>query len=475
VNQARVRENCGLFGVYGQRDAAELTYLALFAQQHRGQESAGICTSDGGQIVRYAGLGLVAEVLDRRHLEQLRNPIAIGHVRYSTTGSPSVQNSQPLLVEYARGQVAVCHNGNLINAGLLRRRYEEQGRIFQTTSDTEVIIHLLADPEHMDLADPLGHVLTHLQGAFSLLVLFPDRIEAARDAYGIRPLCIGRMADGSYCVASETIALAVVDASYVRDVEPGEIVTLSKEGIRSRYFVDPKQYRPAHCIFELVYFADPSSNVFEQNVHLARVAMGRQLAREAPAAADLVVAVPNCARCAAIGYSRESGIPFGRGFTTSHYVGRSFIMPNQAMRNLVVRMKLNVIQEAVQGKRLVVIEDSIVRGTTTRGKLGALRRAGAKEIHVRVASPPIRNPCYYGIDFPTSEELVASRLGRVEAIRDYLEVNSLGYLSLEGMLSCVAGPTGHYCTACFSGEYPIPIDHQVHKFALERYQLRMFQ
>lgn len=475
MSQVRVRENCGLFGVYGQPDAAELTYLALFAQQHRGQESAGICTSDGRQIARYAGLGLVGEVLDRRRLEQLRNPIAIGHVRYSTTGSSSVQNSQPLLVEYARGQVAVCHNGNLINAGLLRRRYEEQGRIFQTTSDTEVIIHLLADPEHMDLADPLGHVLTHLQGAFSLLVLFPDRIEAARDAYGIRPMCIGRLADGSYCVASETIALAVVDATYVRDVEPGEIVTLSEAGIASRYFVDPKQYHPAHCIFELVYFADPSSNVFEQNVHLARVAMGRQLAREAQARADLVMAVPNCARCAAIGYSQESGVPYGRGFTTSHYVGRSFIMPNQAMRDQVVRMKLNVIKEAVQGQRLVVIEDSIVRGTTTRGKLGALRRAGAKEIHVRVASPPIRNPCYYGIDFPTSAELVASRLGSVEAIRDYLEVDSLAYLSLEGMLSCVAGPAGHYCTACFSGQYPIPIDHQVHKFALERYQLRMFE
>jgi len=474
LTESGPKEHCGLFGIFGHSDAVQLSYLALFAQQHRGQESAGICTSNGQRIIRYAGLGLVSEVFERRHLERLANPNAIGHIRYSTTGSPNVNNVQPLMVEYARGQVAVCHNGNLINAGLLRHTYEEQGRIFQTTSDTEVIIHLLADPQHMDLPDPLSPVLTHLQGAFSLLVMFPDRIEAARDPHGIRPLCIGRMPDGAYCAASETIALDVVGAEYIRDVEPGEIVTLDKEGLHSRFYVEPKRYRPAGCIFELVYFADPSSNVFKQNVHLARVAMGRQLAREAPTKADMVMAVPNCARCAAVGYSHESGIPFGRGFTTSHYTGRSFIMPNQAMRDTVVRMKLNVIRDAVRGKRLVVIEDSIVRGTTTKSKMGALRQAGAKEIHVRVASPPIRHPCYYGIDFPTSEELVAARMGRVEAIRDYLDVDSLAYLSLEGMLGCVKPPAEHYCTSCFSGNYPVPIDHQVHKFALERYQLPMF-
>lgn len=463
-----------MFGIYDHPEAVEMTYLALFAQQHRGQESAGICSSDHNQITRYAGLGLVTEVFTPRHLEQLRNPIAVGHVRYSTTGSPNIHNSQPLLVEYARGQVAVCHNGNLINAGLLRHTYEEQGHIFQTTSDTEVIIHLLADPEHMNMSDAISHSLTHLQGSFSLLVLLPDRIEATRDPYGIRPLCIGRLANGSYCVASETIALDVIDASYVRDVEPGEIVTIDKDGLHSRFYVDTSQYRPAHCIFEMVYFADPSSSVFRQNVHQARLAMGSQLAREAPVKADLVIAVPNCARCAAVGYSNESGIPFGRGFTTSHYTGRSFIMPDQSMRDMVVKMKLNVIKESVHGRRLVVLEDSIVRGTTTKGKMGALRRAGAKEIHVRVASPPIRHPCYYGIDFPTSEELIAAKLGSAEAIRDYLEVDSLAYLSLEGMLSCVKPPPRHYCTACFSNQYPIPIDHQVQKYALERYQLRMF-
>ncbi|MFQ6048314.1 MAG: amidophosphoribosyltransferase, partial [Phycisphaerae bacterium] len=405
---------------------------------------------------------------------RLRGDMAIGHNRYSTTGSSTVSNAQPLLVEYARGQVAICHNGNLINADLLRRTYQEHGHIFQTTSDTEIIIHLLAHPDHMDLPDPLGHVLTHLQGAFSLLALFPDRLEAARDPHGIRPLCIGRLPNGSYCVASETIALDVLEANYIRDVRPGEIVTLDDTGLHSRLYVDPAQYQPAACIFELVYFADPSSDVFAQNVHLARLAMGRQLARQAPADADLVVPVPNCARCAAIGYSQASGIPFGRAFTTSHYTGRSFIMPNQTMRDLVVRMKLNVIRQAVRGKRLVVVEDSIVRGTTTKGKLGALRRAGARQIHVRVASPPIRHPCHYGIDFPTTQELVAIQKGSVQAIRDYLEVDSLAYLSLEGMLSCVNPPPAHYCTACFSGQYPIPIDHQVHKFALERYQLPMF-
>jgi amidophosphoribosyltransferase len=373
-----------------------------------------------------------------------------------------------LLVQYASGQVAVAHNGNLINAAELRRSHEAQGAIFQTTSDTEVILHLLANPLHATAVDPLVSVLRELRGAFCLLFIFPDRIEAARDPHGWRPLCIGRLADGTFVIASETCALDMVDAEYVRDVAPGEIVTLSDAGLTTRMFASPAEVRPAHCIFEHVYFADPSSDIFGQNVHSFRVALGRQLAREAPAAgADYVIPVPNCARCAAIGYSDESGLPRGRGFTTSHYSGRSFIMPTQGQRDLAVKMKLNVIRAAVRGKSLVVVEDSVVRGTTTRGKMGALRKAGAKAIHLRVASPPIRHPCYFGIDFPDQNELIAT--GRsVEEIREYLEVDSLAYLSLEGMLSCAANPPAHYCTACFSGRYPVPVDRPIGKLGFEK-------
>lgn len=470
AESSEARDHCGLFGVFGHEDAAELTYLGIYAQQHRGQESAGICSVQDGAIQRYAALGLVTQVFDRRSMAGLRGNSAIGHVRYSTTGSCHEQNCQPLLVQYAGGQVAVAHNGNLINAAELRLEHEYRGAIFQTTSDTEVILHLLASPEHARAADPLASVLRALRGAFSLLFIFPDRIEAVRDPYGLRPLCIGRVNGGAYVLASETCALDIIDAEYVRDVLPGEIVTVSQQGLSSRFFVDRPAPRPAQCIFELVYFANPSSDVFEQNVHAFRVATGRQLAKEAPADADLVIPVPNCARCAAIGYSETSGMPIGRGFTTSHYVGRSFIMPNQHQRDLTVKMKLNVIREAVRGKRLVVLEDSVVRGTTTRGKMGALRKAGAKEVHLRVASPPIRHPCYFGIDFPSQKELIATDR-TVEEIRDYLEVDSLAYLSLEGMLAAADHARGGFCTACFSGQYPMPVSQSLDKMSLERFPL----
>lgn len=469
----QVGHYCGLFGVYGHKDAVDLTYLALYAQQHRGEEAAGICSSDGNQIVRYTGSGLVTDVFDKRKLEQLRNPNAIGHVRYSTTGSSHYQNIQPFLAEYAAGQVAVAHNGNLINAPKLRHDYESEGHIFNTTSDTEVILHLLADPKIQNADDPLAEALRYLQGAFSLLFLLPDRVIAARDPYGIRPLCIGKLDNGAYCVASETCAFDIVDAEYVRDVLPGEIVTIDSQGIRSRFFVEQRP-TPAHCIFEMIYFADPASNVFGENVHESRRAMGKQLAREAPVDADLVIPVPNCARCAAHGYHEESGIELGRGFTTSHYVGRSFIQPSQQIRDLVVKMKLNVIKPTVRGQRIVVVEDSVVRGTTTRGKISALREAGARKIHLRVASPPIRHPCFYGIDFPNPKELVASAR-TVQEIAEYLEVDSLAYLSLEGMLSCMKFPPQNYCTACFSGNYAIPVDQQLTKFSLERHQMKMFE
>ena len=468
-----IRHHCGLFGVFGHRDAVARTHLGLFAQQHRGQESAGICSSNGERIVRTAGMGLVNEVFNKRALDEIRNPIAIGHVRYSTTGSGVDANAQPLLFEFAGGQVAVAHNGNLINAALLRRRYEEHGNIFRTTSDTEVIIHLLAKPSHQRKANPLVHVLNHLQGAYSLLLLFCDRMIAVRDPLGFRPLCLGKLPNGATVVASETCALDIIDAEYIRDIEPGEILTISKEGLSSRHFGGGMGGRGAACIFEHVYFADPSSNIFGENVHMARERMGRRLAREAPVDADLVIPVPNCARCAAIGYGQESGIPLGRGFTTSHFAGRSFIMPDQSSRDREVRIKLRVIKDAVRGKRLIVVEDSVVRGTTTRGKIGALRKAGATRIHLRVASPPIRHGCYFGIDFPDSSKLVATNRS-IEDIRDYLGVDSLYYLSLEGMLECVKMPAEKYCTACFSGEYPVEVDEHFDKFAMERRQLRMF-
>lgn len=469
-----VHHHCGLFGVAAHPDAAELTYLGLYAQQHRGQESAGICAADGSSIVRSAGLGLLADAINQAALATLRRPLAIGHVRYSTTGSCSESNTQPLQVTCSIGQVAICHNGNLVNAATMRAEYEQHGHIFVTTSDTEVVLHMLADQQYAERPDPLAAVLRHLCGSYCLLLLYPDRLEAARDPLGNRPLCLGKL-DGAWVVASETCALDIVDAEYIRDVEPGEIITISADGgLSSRRFVEPEICRRAHCIFEHVYFADPSSQVFGDNAHLVRKAMGAALAREAPADADLVIAVPNCARCAALGYHEVSGIPIGRGFTTNHYIGRSFIQPTQSIRDLTVRLKLNPIRGSVVGKRLVVVEDSIVRGTTTRGKMQSLRDAGAREIHLRVASPPIRHPCYYGIDFPSREELIAHDR-TVAQIRDYLGVDSLAYLSLEGMLAAPQVALARdFCHACFTGEYPISIDPTFQKDLFERRQLRFF-
>ncbi len=470
------KEKCGVFGIFGDPAAVDKCYMGLHALQHRGQESAGIVVSDGENLYGHTGMGLVSEVFPGKRLKELSSlgKTAIGHVRYSTSGSSRLQNAQPLLAEYSMGQIAVAHNGNLINAMLLRDEYEAYGHIFKGTSDSEIIIHLMAKPTHIAKRDTTAHVLNHLQGAYSLLFLFPDRIEAARDPHGIRPLCLGQLENGCYVVASETCALDIIEAEFIREVEPGEIVTLDKDGVHSRFFDGPRAVEPAYCIFEQVYFSDPSSIVFGENIHLVRHKMGMQLAREAPVDADLVIPVPNCARCAAGGYAEQSGIQYARGFTVSHYAGRSFIEPEQPMRDLAVKMKLNVIRDVVKDKRLIVIEDSVVRGTTTRGKLAALRRAGAREIHLRVASPPIRFPCFYGIDFPNKEELIANTR-TVEQIRDYLEIDSLQYLSLDGMLSCVKNSPNHYCTACWSGKYPVPVNEQMSKYAFERYQKRLFE
>ena len=464
------KEKCGVFGVWGSPDAAHLAYTALYALQHRGQESAGIAVNQSGYLNAHVGMGLVSEVFGASVLESLHGSASIGHNRYSTTGSSRSCNAQPLLREFIGGQVAVGHNGNLVNAGLLRTEYEQRGHMFQTSTDTEVILVLLAS-HWLSKDDPLVETLQHLQGAYSLVMLFNDRIEAVRDPWGWRPLVLGETADGHPCVASETVALDAIGAKFVREVNPGEIVTLSDRGVSSRYYAEPQ--RPAHCIFEHVYFANPSSKVFGDTVQIVREKLGEALAVEAPVDADYVVPMPDSGRSAALGFARQSGIPYREGIVPNRYVGRTFIKPTQAQRHSAVQLKLNVVSDIVNGKRLIIVDDSIVRGTTTKGKMQQLRRAGAKEIHLRISCPPIRNPCYFGVDFPDRSQLIATDRSP-EQIAEYLGVDSLHFLSLDGMLGCVSKPADHYCTACWSGRYRINVERPVSKLDLERSQLKMF-
>lgn len=473
LDEPEKKEKCGLFGIWGTPEAAQIVYQGIFAQQHRGQESAGIAVTTGTDLNGHTGMGLVSQVFNPRMLkEDLAGNAAIGHVRYSTTGSSKLCNAQPLLRQYALGPVAVAHNGNLINASLLRSEYERHGHIFQSTTDTEIIVHLLAKPTHVEKKDPLPHVLKHLQGAFSLLFLFPDRMEAVRDPWGVRPLVLGKTPQGQWVVASETCAFDAIDAQFIREIEPGEIVRIDDKGMTSRRFDVPAK-PTARCVFEHVYFANPASKIFGQIVHTVREKMGRQLAREAPVAADYVMPMPDSGRSAALGFAKESTIPFEEGIVPNRFIGRTFILPNQIQRDRAVAMKLNIIPDVVEGQRIVIVEDSVVRGTTTRSKMRAIRRAGAKEIHLRVSCPPIRHPCFYGIDFPTSEELIAHNR-TVDQIAEFLEVDSLAYLSLEGMLGCLKDSPDSYCTACWSGQYKIPVDSPTTKFNFEREQLRMF-
>jgi amidophosphoribosyltransferase len=469
--QGEKKDKCGVFGVWGPTDSAQRTYYALFAQQHRGQESAGIAVSDRSHLTAHAGMGLVSEVFNPRLLDALGGNAAIGHNRYSTTGSSRACNAQPILQEFSGGQVAIAHNGNLVNAGLLRRQFEDLGHIFHTTTDTEVIFHLLAAPNHATKHDPLYHALQHLQGAYSLVILYKDRIEAVRDPWGFRPLVLGRTHDGFFCVASETVALDAIGASFEREIEPGEIVTLSDRGLSSRRFTE--QVHPAHCIFEHVYFANPSSVIFGDTVQIVRERLGEQLAREAPVDADFVMPMPDSGRSAALGFARASGLPLREGIVPNRYVGRTFIQPTQAKRTQAVQLKLNVVEEVVKNKRFVVVDDSIVRGTTTKGKIAQLRRAGAREIHFRISCPPIRHACFFGVDFPDPSQLIANNR-TVEEIREFLGVDSLHFLSMPGMLQCVSKPPDDYCAACFSGEYRIDPGRPITKLDLERYQLRMF-
>ncbi|MGR3176185.1 MAG: amidophosphoribosyltransferase [Candidatus Scalindua sp.] len=452
---AKAREYCGLFGIFDCDDAVEKVFCGLYSLQHRGEESAGIASSDGKNIIHHKNLGLVNDVFSPESLRRIKNPHAIGHVRYSTFGSSdNIDNVQPLVVLYSKGEVAIAHNGQLLGASKQRNDYEQHGSIFHTTSDTEVIVHLMAKPSHVEKPN-LSHVLNHLKGAFALIFLTKDEMVGVRDRNGFRPLSIGRL-NNSYVLSSETCAFDQIGAEFIRDVEPGEVVYINKDGLKSEIYCSPRRIRPAYCIFELIYFARPDSNVFGENVHLFRKQLGRRLAKEFPVDADVVIAVPEGGNSAAMGFSEASGIPLDRGFIRNHYVGRTFILPEQESREKKVELKLNAIAEVVRGKRVIVVDDSIVRGTTSKSRLKLLRKAGAKEVHMRISCPPHRFPCHYGIDFQIKDELIAAN-HTLEEIKVFLHADSLGYLSTEGMLSCTASPASprnHYCNACFTGNYP---------------------
>lgn len=456
------KEHCGLFGIFGCEDAAERVYYGLYSLQHRGEESAGIASSNGKDVVCHKGMGLVSDVITPETLKVLKNHAAIGHVRYPTIGSNDISNAQPLLVDYYRGKVAVAHNGQLTNAKKLRDEFEANGSIFHTTSDTEVIVHLMAKPLNM-MQKSLAPVLNQLRGSFALLFLTPEEMVGVRDPHGFKPLCLGKLNHG-YVLASETCAMDQVGAEYIRDINPGEAVYISRHGIRSEYYCPQGSIKPAYCVFELVYFARPDSRIYGESVHLFRKRLGARLAEEAPVDADVVISVPEGGNSAAIGYSHASGIPIDRGFIRNHYVGRTFILPEQARRHRVVELKLNALKETVEGKRVIVVDDSIVRGTTSKSRFGLLRKAGAKEIHVRISCPPHRHPCYYGIDFQHKGELIAAH-HTVEEIREFLNVESLCYLSVEGLMSCATQSSDHFCNACFTSKYPSPVEEETKEFA----------
>jgi len=455
---------CGIFGVFNNKSAAELTFLGLHALQHRGQESAGIAVSDGYDINVRLGQGLVTKAISDEDLKELKGDIAIGHVRYSTAGGSNPKNIQPFFAHFYGGSFAIAHNGNLVNANSLRSKLEKEGAIFRSTSDTEIFVHLIArsknpPPSHINLHKndteflPLVfEAMAKVKGAYSLLILREKQLIAVRDPYGFRPLSLGKNKSGSYFFASESCAFDIVDAEYLRDINPGEVVVIDDAGIRSYYpFEYPQNLKK--CIFEFVYFARPDSIIFKDYVYEIRKNMGRNLAKEYPIDADCVVPVLDSGLLAAMGYSEESGIPLEIGIIRNHYVGRSFIQPTQEIRDLSVKLKLNPVRQAIEGKRIIVIDDSLVRGTTSKKIVNMLRRAGAKEIHMLISSPPVISPCYYGIDTPTKEELIANNMS-IEEIKNFIGADSLNYLSLEGMLDA-ADKTKGYCTACFTGIYPV--------------------
>ena len=463
-NYFRPRHECGVCGVYGHVDSSKLTYFGLYALQHRGQESAGIVTSDGQRVNIHKNMGLVPEVFSEEILQSLEGSLSIGHVRYSTTGASTIINTQPLMVSHKGKTLAVAHNGNLVNSIALRKQLEEQGSIFQTTMDSEVILHLMARSAAGSLKEALESTFTSIKGAFSMLMLTQKSLIAVRDPNGFRPLCLGKLNSGGYIVASETCALDLVEAQYIRDIEPGEILIISDDRLESMY-PWPKQ-RSSFCIFEHVYFARPDSDIFGINVYETRKQMGKILARECKIDGDFVMPFPDSGNYAAIGYSQESGIPLEMGVIRNHYVGRTFIQPTQSMRDFNVRVKLNPVRSFLEGKRVIIIEDSIIRGTTGKSRVQSLRDAGAKEVHMLVSCPPTRHACYYGIDFPSSKQLIASG-NDVDSIAAYLGLDSLYYLSLEGMVEATGMTVNDYCLACFNNDYPVPPDRSFHKNALD--------
>jgi len=455
---------CGIFGVYPHKDAANLACLGLYALQHRGEESSGIITRNGKRLYLHKALGLVSDVFDEKIIRSLRGELAVGHVRYSTTGSSNVKNTQPFYVKSKIGDIAIAHNGNLTNTLGLHRELENNGALFQTSMDSEIIAHLLAHSQKKDAKEAIIWSLSKLEGAYSLVLMLNDILIGAIDNRGFRPLCLGKV-DGAYILASETCALDLIGAQYIRDIQPGEIIFIYKDKIES---VMPFKKDPcAFCIFEYIYFARPDSDIFEHNVYLTRKRLGVQLATEFPAEADLVMPIPDSGTYAALGFSEASKVPFEFGMIRNHYIGRTFIQPTQALRDFRVRIKLNSLKEVLNGKRVIIVEDSIVRGTTSRMRVKTLRLAGAKQVHMRVSCPPLKFPCFYGIDFPTKKELVASKHDSAW-IRDFIGADSLEYLSLEGMLASMPLPKENFCTACFTGEYPVNHACRISKHILEK-------
>ena len=464
LEDGRPKHECGVCGIFGHEDAAKLNYFGLYALQHRGQESAGIVASDGKKVSIHKAMGLVPEIFSEDILQGLPGSMAMGHVRYSTTGSSNVINAQPLLVNHKGCTLAVAHNGNLVNSVELRQTLEEKGSIFQTTMDSEVILHLMARTTHLGLERALTESFSCLKGAYSILLMTEDTLVAVRDPGGFRPLCLGKLNNGGWIVASETCALDLIEADYVRDVEPGEVLIINKNEIRS-IFPWPKQ-KTSFCIFEHVYFARPDSDVFGINVYEARKRMGEILARESGVKGDFVMPFPDSGNYAAIGFSKFSGIPLEMGMIRNHYVGRTFIQPTQSMRDFNVRVKLNPVRALLKDKRVIIVEDSIIRGTTGKSRVKALREAGAREVHMMVSCPPTRHACYYGIDFPSSEQLIAAQHS-VEETAAYLGLDSLHYLSVEGLVEATGLPADSFCLACFDGHYPVEPDRNFRKDALE--------
>jgi amidophosphoribosyltransferase len=459
----RPREECGIFAVYGHEEAAKLTYFGLYALQHRGQESAGIVVSDGKRVMEHKAMGLVPDIFDQEILDKLEGNLALGHVRYSTTGSSLLVNAQPFRIQYAGKTLAIAHNGNLVNARGIRTELENNGSIFQTTMDTEIVLHLTAKAMKEGLEHAMLHTMRQVRGAYSMVIMTEDTLIVVRDPHGFRPLCLGKL-NSSYVVSSETCALDLVEAEFVRDVEPGEILIINQNGLRSIRAETPCP--KAQCIFELIYFARPDSNVFGQNVYLFRKRQGELLSEEFPVEADLVMPFPDSGNYAAIGYAQSSGIPLEMGVIRNHYVGRTFIQPSQSMRDFGVKVKLNPVKELLNNQRVLIIEDSIIRGTTARTRIKTLRGIGAQEVHMLVSCPPHRFPCYYGIDFSTRGELIAAQKS-VEEIRDFIGLDSLGYLDINNLVRATDIPTEELCLACFSGNYPVPTDKEFSKYCLE--------